>query len=64
MTDKGTTDKIKGKAKEVTGEVTGDDKKKSEGMLDKSLGKAKEVATDVKEKAEDIVEDVKEKIDK
>lgn len=32
MTDKGTTDKIKGKAKEVTGDVTGDDKQKAEGF--------------------------------
>lgn len=50
MTDKGTTDKIKGKAKEVTGDVTGDDKQKAEGFLDQAIGKVKEVASDAKEK--------------
>jgi len=64
MTDKGTTDKIKGKAKVVAGNVTGDDKQKSEGFLDQSIGKAKEVASDAKEKVEDVIEDVKEKLDK
>lgn len=39
MTDKGTTDKIKGKAKEVAADVTGNDKKKAEGILDKPLAK-------------------------
>ena len=43
MTDKGTTDKIKGKAKEVTGDVTGDDKQKVEGFLDQAIAKVKEV---------------------
>lgn len=64
MTDKGTTDKIKGKAKEVAGDVTGDDKQKAEGFLDQAIGKVKEVASDAKEKVEDVVEDVKEKLDK
>ncbi|AOA01872.1 CsbD family protein [Carnobacterium maltaromaticum] len=64
MTDKGTTDKIKGKAKEVTGDVTGDKGKKAEGLFDQAVGKVKEVASDVKEKTEDIVDDVKEKFDK
>lgn len=50
MTDKGTTDKIKGKAKEVTGDVTGDKGKKAEGLFDQAVGKVKEVASDVKEK--------------
>ncbi|EOK14527.1 CsbD family protein [Enterococcus faecalis] len=64
MSDKGTFDKVKGKAKEVAGDVTGDDKKKAEGFLDQAIGKAKEVASDVKETAENVVEDVKEKLDK
>ncbi|MBO6324315.1 CsbD family protein [Enterococcus faecalis] len=64
MTDKGTTDKIKGKAKEVTGNVTGDDKQKAEGFLDQAIGKVKEVASDAKDKVEDVVEDAKEKLDK
>ena len=60
MTDKGTTDKIKGKVKEVTGDVTGDDKQKAEGFLDQAIGKVKEA----KDKVEDVVEDAKEKLDK
>ncbi|MBI0604307.1 CsbD family protein [Enterococcus faecalis] len=64
MTDKGTTDKIKGKAKEVSGDATGDDKQKTEGFLDQAIGKAKEAVSDAKDKVEDIVEDVKEKLDK
>lgn len=50
MTDRGKTDKIKGKAKEVTGDVTNSKKTKAEGLLDQAVGKVKEVASDVKEK--------------
>ncbi|MFC0757818.1 CsbD family protein [Enterococcus faecalis] len=64
MTDKGTTDKIKRKAKEVTGDVTGDDKQKAEGFLDQAISKVKEVASDAKDKVEDVVEDAREKLDK
>ena len=64
MVDNGLTDKLKGKAKDVAGTVTGDDKKKAEGMLDQAIGKVKEVAADAKEKAEDDTEDVKGKFDK
>ncbi len=64
MVDNGLKDTIKGKAKDVAGTVTGDDKKKAEGMLDQAIGKVKEVAADAKEKAEDVIEDVKEKFDK
>ncbi|HAQ1358666.1 CsbD family protein [Enterococcus gallinarum] len=64
MTDKGTTDKIKGKAKEVAGDVTNDKETKAEGLLDQAIGKVKEVASDVKEKTEEVVEDVKDKLDK
>ena len=59
MVDNGLTDKLKGKAKDVAGTVTGDDKKKAEGMLDQAIGKVKEVAADAKEKADDVLEDVK-----
>lgn len=40
--DRGRTDKAKGKAKEVAGAVTGDDKKQAEGKTDQASGKAKE----------------------
>ena len=55
MTDKGFTDKVKGKAKEVVGEVTNDDSTKAEGLLDQAVGKAKEIASDVKDVATELV---------
>lgn len=63
MSDKGTVDKLKGKAEEVAGSVTGDNKKKAEGLLNQAIGKVKETASDVKEAVEDGVEKIKEKID-
>lgn len=63
MSDKGTVDKLKGKAEEVAGTVTGDNKKKAEGLLNQAIGKVKEKASDVKEAVEDGVEKIKEKID-
>ncbi|MFZ2348005.1 CsbD family protein [Lactococcus chungangensis] len=64
MTDKGTVDKLKGKAEEIAGTVTGDDKKKAEGLMNQAIGKVKETASDVKEAIEDGVEKIKEKIDR
>ncbi|MEG0295018.1 CsbD family protein [Enterococcus sp.] len=64
MTDKGTGDKIKGKAKEVAGDVTGNDKMKAEGMFDQALGKVKEVAADAKDKVEEVSKEIKNKLDK
>lgn len=61
MTDNGTIDKLKGKAKEVSGDMTGDDKQKAEGFLDQAIGKVKEVASDAKEKIEDVAESAKDK---
>ena len=63
MVDRGTTDKLKGNAKEVVGDVTGDNKKKAEGVLDKTIGKVKEVAADIKDASEDAVDNVKEILD-
>lgn len=61
MTDKGTSDKIKGKVKETVGDLTGDKSTKAEGVLVQAVGKAKEVANDVKETTEEVVENVKDK---
>ena len=41
MSDKGTVDKLKGKAEEIAGTVTGDDKKKAEGLMNQAIGKVK-----------------------
>ncbi len=64
MSDKGTVDKLKGKAEEIAGTVTGDDKKKADGLTNQAIGKVKETASDVKEAIEDGVEKIKEKIDR
>lgn len=64
MTDKGYTDKIKGKTKETIGDLRGDDKQKVEGILDQAIGKTKEVASDTKEKAEEFIDDKKDKLNK
>ena len=52
MKDKWTTDKMKGKAKEVAGDVTNDKETKVEGLLNQAISKVKEVASYVKEKTE------------
>ena len=64
MSDKGTVDKLKGKAEEIAGTVTGDDKKKTEGLMNQAIGKVKETSSDAKEAIEDGVEKIKEKIDR
>lgn len=64
MTDKGYTDKIKGKTKEAVGDLRGDDKQKAEGILDQAIGKTKEVTSDIKEKAEDFIDEAKDKLNK
>ncbi len=40
--NEGAMDKVKGRAKEAAGAVTGDDAKKSEGRSDRTKGTAKE----------------------
>ncbi|MFB7395199.1 CsbD family protein [Streptomyces sp. NPDC056191] len=49
MADKGRTDKIKGKAKEAVGKVTGNDRMKAEGKTDQVEGKLKEAESQAKE---------------
>lgn len=63
MADKGFVDQVKGKAKEVAGDVTGDNSTKAEGILDQVIGKAKEVAADAKDVAQEVAEKAKEAID-
>ncbi|MER5963532.1 CsbD family protein [Streptomyces sp. NPDC002057] len=53
MADKGRTDKVKGKAKETVGKVTGDDRMKAEGKMDQAKGKAKEAMSDAKDSLRD-----------
>lgn len=62
MADKGFTDKIKGKAKEVAGDIKGDKGEKAEGLVDQVVGKTKEVASNVKDVAQEVTEKAKDKI--
>ncbi|MFW7432268.1 CsbD family protein [Vagococcus carniphilus] len=64
MTDKGFTDKIKGKVKETTGDITNDKELKAEGLVDQAKGKVKKASSDIKEASEEIKEKVEKKLDK
>lgn len=64
MTDKGFTDKVKGKAKEVTGDITNDKNLKADGLVDQAIGKAKGIKADIKDISEELAEKAKEKLDK
>jgi uncharacterized protein YjbJ (UPF0337 family) len=55
----GTTDKIKGSAKDAVGSITGDKKTQAEGKADKSKGHIKDAAQSVKEGAEGIKDSLK-----
>jgi len=48
--DMGAVDETKGRAKEAIGDVTGNDKLKSEGAVDRGKGKAKDVVDKVADK--------------
>ena len=63
MTDKGFTDKIKGKAKETLGKATNDSSLKAEGIVDQVVGKTKDVVSDVKGVAEELADKAKDAID-
>jgi len=55
----GKSDQAKGRVKEATGALTGDEKMKREGKRDQSAGKLKQVIGKVKKKAEKAIDDVK-----
>jgi uncharacterized protein YjbJ (UPF0337 family) len=48
------TDDIKGKLKETSGELTGDERLANEGRADQAKGKVKDAAEDVKDAAEHV----------
>jgi uncharacterized protein YjbJ (UPF0337 family) len=58
------TDQAKGKVKEAAGDLTGNDKLKSEGKADQAAGDAKKVVNDVADKAEELVDKVKDAVHK
>jgi uncharacterized protein YjbJ (UPF0337 family) len=57
----GTSDDLKGRAKEAAGDLTGNDRLKDEGKADRAAGTVKDKAEDVKDWVEDKIDDVKDK---
>jgi uncharacterized protein YjbJ (UPF0337 family) len=51
----GTTDKVKGHAKEAAGDLTDDQSLKNEGKVDRATGSAKDAVDDASDKAKDAV---------
>lgn len=58
------SDQAKGRVKEAAGDLTGNDKLKSEGKADQAAGDVKKVVSDVADKAEDMVDKVKDAVHK
>lgn len=51
----GTTDDLKGRAKEATGALTGDDDLKNEGKVDQATGKVKDAVGGAADKLKDVI---------
>ena len=58
------SDQAKGRVKEAAGDLTGNDKLKSEGKADQAAGDVKKVVSDVADKAEEIIDTVKDAVHK
>jgi uncharacterized protein YjbJ (UPF0337 family) len=56
-------DKAKGRVKQAAGDLTDDDRLKSEGKADELSGKVKGAVDSLRDKAEDAIDKVKEKVD-
>jgi uncharacterized protein YjbJ (UPF0337 family) len=56
------SDQAKGRVKQAVGDLTGDDKLKSEGKADETAGNAKEFVKDVADTADKIVDKVKDAV--
>ena len=54
-------DDIKGRVKEATGDLTGDDDLKREGKTDRAAGSVKEKLEKAKEKGEEVVDKTKDR---
>jgi uncharacterized protein YjbJ (UPF0337 family) len=53
--DDGTTDDLKGRAKEAVGDVTDDDSLKNEGKVDRASGAVKDKVGDAADKVKDVL---------
>jgi len=58
----GTTDDLKGRAKEAVGNLTDDDQLEREGKVDRAAGTIKDKVEDAKEWAEDKVDQVRDRV--
>ena len=58
------TDQATGRVKEAAGDLTGNEKLKSEGKADQAAGDAKKVVSDVADKAEEVIDKVKDAVHK
>ena len=54
----GMMDEAKGKAKEVWGDLTGNEDTEAEGQMDQVKGEAKKGLADAKDKVDDVVDDL------
>ena len=55
----GSTDDLKGRAKEAAGDLTDNDRLKREGKTDRAAGTVKDKAEDAKDWVEDKIDDIK-----
>ncbi len=60
----GTSDDLKGRAKEAAGDLTDDDDLKDEGKADRMAGTVKDKAQDAKDWVEDKVDAVRDRVTK
>jgi len=60
----GTTDDLKGRVKEATGDLTGDKDLQREGKVDQAVGAVKDKAEDAKDWVEDTIDKAKDKLHK
>jgi uncharacterized protein YjbJ (UPF0337 family) len=58
------SDQAKGRVKEAAGDLTGNEKLKSEGKTDQAVGDAKKFVGDVADKAEEFIDTVKDAVHK
>ncbi|MEI2652093.1 MAG: CsbD family protein [Microthrixaceae bacterium] len=60
----GTTDDLKGRVQEATGDLTGDKDLQREGKVDQAVGAVKDKAEDAKDWVENTIDKAKDKLHK
>lgn len=59
----GIADKLKGKAKEVAGKVSGDRRTETEGQTDQVKGEVKQTASDLEQRAKGVADSLSQETD-